>query len=87
MPQPKPDISEFEAINRRHHPTMCVVMRSASRLDERDRINFDEALARKDSTGEWVISHNAISEWLRSRGFAGRDDAIQKHRNGQCCCV
>ena len=80
-----PDLSEFLTLSN-CHPTQCVVARSRAQLKGNDRINFDEALTRKDDRGEYVIPNNAVSKWLKSRGLPGRDDAVKKHRAGGCVC-
>ena len=82
----KPDLSEFLALGN-HHSTTCIVAISRAQLSERDRVNLDEALARKDADGRFIVSENSISIWLKGKGLGGRWQAVKKHRSGGCCCV
>lgn len=85
MSAAKLDLSEFEGLSR-CHPTICVVVRSRGQLSPKDRGNFDAALTRKNSDGSYVFADYAISRWLAKRGLGGREQAVAKHRAGDCCC-
>lgn len=84
MPVVKPDLSEFESISNAQ-PVTCVIARSIACLEPQDRTNFEAALGARDPGG-WKYGHNTLATFLGRRGLDGKDQAVKKHRDGDCCC-
>lgn len=80
MRAPKPDLSEFDALERSSHPKLCKVARFMSDMADQDRVNLQEALNQGRST-------LLIVRWFKSKGYDIRDDTIAKHRRGDCVCA
>jgi hypothetical protein len=79
MPARKPDLAEFDALERSPHPSQCKLARLMNDLGDQDRVNLDAALAEGRS-------NLLIVRWFKTKGLDIRDDAVGKHRRGDCVC-
>lgn len=59
----------------------CAVRSLNETLEEKDRVIFQYAL---DDTDSWKAK--TLSRALRDRNIIISDDAISRHRRGQCSC-
>lgn len=59
----------------------CGVARTLESLSDEDRADLIAAMDDPD------VMHSTIARVLDGRGFALRDQTVQRHRNGKCACA
>lgn len=73
-------LDRFQASSGNHRGPACTVKRVAANLDPDEAADFEAAIASRDVTA------SAIARVMREDGHSISDQAIGRHRRGECAC-